>query len=245
MPAKGWRKDEQESNFETAVDNEKISIDSLLFPKTTVNKIAKQVLTQTDGTPMILAKDSQTVIQRASVVFINYIYDAAKQLVKEKGRKVVNADDILLALEQTNFNSFVPVLKEGLEAFTIKKQKKKQEKENEKKKKEEEGAADDAGEKGDGSNKRAKLANGTPGTTSVASGVIEADDATEEEDIEDHEDKEKTEEPEDEDDDDDTEEAPVLTASQKLQQEQKDLEGDSMQEDDEDDDDTKEEEEED
>ncbi|GME87362.1 unnamed protein product [Ambrosiozyma monospora] len=184
MPAKGWRKDEQESNFETAVDNEKISIDSLLFPKTTVNKIAKQVLTQADGTSMILAKDSQTVIQRASVVFINYIYDAAKQLVKEKGRKVVNADDILLALEQTNFNSFVPVLKEGLETFTIKKQKKKQEKEKEKKKKEEEEAVDDdaAAEKGDSSNKRAKLANGAPGTTSVASGVIDADDATEEED---------------------------------------------------------------
>ncbi|QOU20252.1 hypothetical protein BRETT_004906 [Brettanomyces bruxellensis] len=130
MPAKGWRKDEQESNMETAIANQGISIDSILFPKSTINKLAKKTLADESGdqNPMILAKDSQTVIQRSAVVFINYIYHNAKQYIKAKGRKVVNADDIILALQTANFNSFVPVLQEELEKFNRRKELKQKEK---------------------------------------------------------------------------------------------------------------------
>ncbi|KAF6013388.1 hypothetical protein HII12_002104 [Brettanomyces bruxellensis] len=130
MPAKGWRKDEQESNMETAIANQGISIDSILFPKSTINKLAKKTLADESGdqNPMILAKDSQTVIQRSAVVFINYIYHNAKQYIKAKGRKVVNADDIILAIQTANFNSFVPVLQEELEKFNRRKELKQKEK---------------------------------------------------------------------------------------------------------------------
>ncbi len=130
MPAKGWRKDEQESNMETAIANQGISIDSILFPKATINKLAKKTLMDESGdaNPMILAKDSQTVIQRSTVVFINYIYHNAKQYIKAKGRKVVNADDIILAIQTANFNSFVPVLQEELEKFNRRKELKQKEK---------------------------------------------------------------------------------------------------------------------
>lgn len=131
MPAKGWRKDEQESNFDTVLLNENLSIDSFLFPKSTINKLSKQSLTEIDangdGKPVnyLVAKDSQTVIQRSSVLFINFIYHHAKQLVKLQNRKVVNAEDILNALTQVGFSDFLPKLNDDLQKFNDKKEAKK------------------------------------------------------------------------------------------------------------------------
>lgn len=124
MPAKGWRKDEQESNLDTAIANEGQSIDNYLFPKATLNKLSKQVLTL-DNENFIMAKDTQTVIQRSSVLFINYIYHTAKQLVKMKNRKVVNSDDIINALNILGFNNFELILNNELDKFNSKKEAKK------------------------------------------------------------------------------------------------------------------------
>jgi DNA polymerase epsilon subunit 3 len=126
MPAKGWRKDEQESNFDTVLLNEQLSIDNFLFPKSTTNKLSKQALYDSNNqSNFLLAKDTQTVIQRSSILFINFIYHHAKQLVKLQNRKIVNADDILNALTQVGFADFIPNLNIELEKFNEKKEAKK------------------------------------------------------------------------------------------------------------------------
>lgn len=126
MPAKGWRKDEQESNFDTALHNENVGIDAFLFPKSTITKLSKQVLVGDDGTPTYsLAADSSTAVQRASVLFLNLVYHHAKQIVKQQGRKVVNADDVIAALNSIGFNHFVPTLEDELNKFTERKAAKK------------------------------------------------------------------------------------------------------------------------
>ncbi|KAG7698283.1 hypothetical protein KL948_001854 [Ogataea haglerorum] len=206
MPAKGWKKDGDDSNFETAADNEKVSIESMLFPKATVHKVAKQVLSQSE-TNMILAKESQTVLQRGSVLFVNYVYHHAKQVAKEQGRKVVNANDVLAGLERAQFGGFVPALSEELEKFHLRKEYKK-------KKKDEINEPDDEHKN---ESKRAKLdvdeamAEDVPETT-------QDDAAAEATEL-----GEDTEEAEEDAEDDG---APALTASQHLQQEMKELEGD-------------------
>lgn len=147
MPAKGWRKDEQESNLETAMSNQKVSLDSILFPRLTVNKLAKKALQEDSNgeNPMILAKESQVVIQRSAVVFVNYIYHTAKQSVKARGRKVVKAEDIIQAMKTTYFDSFVPILEQELDKFNRRKELKKQEKQAANAKKEEAKKAASAG----------------------------------------------------------------------------------------------------
>lgn len=128
MPAKGWRKDEQESNFDTVLLNENLSIDSFLFPKATINKICKQALQSVDpdgASNFLLAKDTQTVIQRSSILFVNFIYHHAKQIVKLQNRKVVNADDIINALVQVGYGEFAPILTDELEKFNARKEAKK------------------------------------------------------------------------------------------------------------------------
>lgn len=128
MPAKGWRKDEQESNLDTILLNENLSIDNFVFPKSIITKICKSVINSNDGEKYLLAKDTQIIIQRASILFINFIYHHAKQLVKANNRKIVNADDIINALSIVGFSNFKFLLDNELDAFNKRKEAKKMEK---------------------------------------------------------------------------------------------------------------------
>ncbi|QPG74276.1 hypothetical protein FOA43_001601 [Brettanomyces nanus] len=239
MPAKGWRKDEQESNLETVMANQKVSIDSILFPKSTVNKLAKQVLQKEspDANPMILSKDSQTVIQRSSVVFINYIYHTAKQDIKLKGRKVVNAEDIINAMETTNFNSFFPILHEELDKFNMRKELKKREKSDKQKTAkakadEEVEVITDEEDVNDNTNKRIKL-NDSRDESTMSEGVSEEtiDESKNDGELEQHDEEVEQEEEEEveedpEDSDDEENRSPVVNGTQQMEREQKELEED-------------------
>lgn len=126
MPAKGWRKDEQETNIDTVMHNENLSIDAFAFPKSIINKLSKQALAEADpNSRFLFAKDSQTIIQRACILYINFIYHHAKQLVKKQNRKVVNADDVINALAQVGFQEFEGILRNELASFERKKEAKK------------------------------------------------------------------------------------------------------------------------
>lgn len=131
MPSRGWKKDQQESNLATVMSSQGVSIESLLFPKSTINKLIKHVLQSEspDANPMIMSKDSQVVIQRSCVLFINYIYHTAKQVANTSGRKVVKPEDIIAALKEVEFDGFEPVLWEELDKFKARKKLKKQERE--------------------------------------------------------------------------------------------------------------------
>ena len=154
MPAKGWRKtpdgifipkdSEIPAPISTPVsisDPDKISIDSILFPKATVSKLIKQVINPQESdaqftssssssspSSLILSKDSLTAVQRASVVFVNHIYFYAKRHAVYANRKGVNAQDVLSALEDIDFTSFADVLTEELDHFNKRKAAKKLEK---------------------------------------------------------------------------------------------------------------------
>ncbi|GMM30845.1 DNA polymerase epsilon noncatalytic subunit [Martiniozyma asiatica (nom. inval.)] len=204
MPAKGWRKDERETNFDTVLSNANMSIDSFLFPRATINKLAKQILAQTSQHPMLLAKDSQIVIQRGAVMFVNFIYHHAKQLVKQGGRKVVNAEDVIKALGEVGFSDFVPVLNDELEKFVKIKENKKLMKQQAKK-------SEIIDEDIETSNKRMRLDHLMNSVSSDSASTVppyntEGDDTTELEKDEEEDDPEEEEDDDDDDDDDEEEE---------------------------------------
>lgn len=243
MPAKGWRKDDKESNLDTLVENDAGTIDQFLFPKSTLNKLAKQILQQTNDHPMLLAKDSQMVIQRGSLLFVNFIYHHAKQIVKTAGRKVVNADDILKALSEVGFQDFIPVLNDELDKFVKRKGEKKLEKQNQLNKQQrlDDFDPDDTDEISQEPNKKMKLVNimneesqitslgSSPGLTSDQTELEQ-----EEEEEEGEEDELEEEEVDDDDDDDELEENEndgQIAGLSQLQKEQKELAGADIEDD--------------
>ncbi|KAI5953873.1 DPB4 [Candida margitis] len=132
MPPKGWKKnaDPSEQPFR---DTEPVSIDDILFPRTTISKLAKSITSDEDNqNNMTLAKDSLLALQRSATVFVSYMLFHAKQVSKATGRKTVTAQDIMAALERAEFAGFLPEVKQRLGEFEslakAKKQKKLEEK---------------------------------------------------------------------------------------------------------------------
>lgn len=242
MPAKGWRKDDKDSNLDTLVANDSGNIDQFLFPKSTLNKLAKQILQQTNDHPMIMAKDSQIVIQRGALLFVNFIYHHAKQIVKADGRKVVNADDILKALSEVGFQDFMPVLNDELDKFVKKKEDKKLEKQQQMKQQQrlDDFDPDDTDDISQEPNKKMKLINIMNDVTpvqSLRSSPALTSDQTELEDQPEEDDPVEIEEDDEEEDDDDDVEGDDVEADgqiaglSQLQKEQKELEGTEIEDD--------------
>ena len=119
MPPKGWKKNaEQNGGHLPHKERELVSIDEILFPRATLQKLAKSIIQDDDAqNNMILAKDSLLALQRSSTVFVSYLLFYAKQIANETGRKTVNAQDMMGALERAEFGGFVPEIKEKLAAF--------------------------------------------------------------------------------------------------------------------------------
>ncbi|CDR44772.1 CYFA0S15e02696g1_1 [Cyberlindnera fabianii] len=128
MPPKGWRKD-TEAPFVSTKERDMISIDDILFPKATVNKLAKAILP--DGG--LISKDSTTAVQRSATVFVSYLLAHARQNAKKFERRTIGPQDIISALETTEFSSFIPAVREELDQYQAHKdalkQKRKEEKE--------------------------------------------------------------------------------------------------------------------
>lgn len=108
MPPKGWRKNADSKTPQISKEVEAVSIDELLFPKSTIQKLTKNV-TAPDN--MILAKDSLAAIQRAATVFVSHILFNAQVSAKSSDRKTISAQDVTAALERTDLSGFVPELK--------------------------------------------------------------------------------------------------------------------------------------
>lgn len=121
MPPKGWRKNTEGHYPHPNKDQDLVSIDEILFPRATVQKLAKNIISASSdnesGSNMIIAKDSMTALQRSSTVFVSYLMFQARKISKQEGRKTVNAQDILNALEKAEFSGFVPEVKQKLGIF--------------------------------------------------------------------------------------------------------------------------------
>lgn len=103
MPPKGWRKDAQ-GNYPVQSfikEQEKLTIDDLLFPKNSILNLAKEVQMQTDpNRRLVITKDASLALQRSATVFVSHLLVFAREIAKEQNRKSCNVDDILMALDQ-------------------------------------------------------------------------------------------------------------------------------------------------
>ncbi|EMR08014.1 hypothetical protein PNEG_03456 [Pneumocystis murina B123] len=90
-----------------------VSIDDLNLPRSVVLRLAKKVLPEHTS----IQKDAITALIRGSSVFINYLSAAAFDLSKLSSRKVILPSDVLKAMENIEFSSFIPRMTEELELY--------------------------------------------------------------------------------------------------------------------------------
>ena len=121
MPPKGWRKNGDSAPI--SKDTELVSIDDILFPRSTIQKLAKGILSDASGTAlgdnMSLTKDSLIAVQRSATVFVSHMMFHARLIAKDLGRKNVNSQDILHALERADLAGFAPEIKQKLSLFEL------------------------------------------------------------------------------------------------------------------------------
>lgn len=126
MPPKGWRKN-AEGSFSQPLNADSISIDDILFPKTTIVRLARSILGEdAHGQSMLFARDSQIALQRAATVFVNHLFFYARQSARNHSRSTINIPDVYSALERIQLASFLPVLRHKIEAFENRLAKKKE-----------------------------------------------------------------------------------------------------------------------
>lgn len=129
MPPKGWRKN-AEGQYPQPTRPTLVSIDDILFPKSTVQKLAKEMV-QDESSNMIISKDSLLALQRSATVFVSHVLFHARQHSKAGLRKTVNVQDIYGALEDAEFSGFLPDIKQRLAAFEERKKLEKDSKQEE------------------------------------------------------------------------------------------------------------------
>lgn len=123
MPPKGWRKDSEGKYPNTSYirEQEKLSIDDLLFPKSIITSLAKGSLQnafQNDGDRRVtVSKDAALALQRSATVFVNHLLMFARSIAKANDRKSCNEQDILAALEQIGLGSLQSIISERMQGY--------------------------------------------------------------------------------------------------------------------------------
>jgi DNA polymerase epsilon subunit 3 len=110
MPPKGWKKYPDgfkpvNSAGTPLKDREKYTLEDLLLPRSTVIRLAKEVLPE--GSQQ-LPKEAVLALLRSSTVFINYLGSEANTVAHDTFRKTLTAADVFRALEMIDFGAFVP-----------------------------------------------------------------------------------------------------------------------------------------
>ncbi|KAF3991734.1 hypothetical protein FT663_02607 [Candidozyma haemuli var. vulneris] len=194
MPPKGWRKNAEGKFPQNHKDAEFVSIDDILFPKSVIQKLAKNIIQSDDGN-MIISKDSLTALQRSATVFVSHLMFFARQLAKNAGRKSVNSSDILQALEKAELTGFVGEVQSKLATFEH----------NAEVKKKQKAEAKAAGQDVDGPAAK-KLKDNSQNGVEPGNPEADADDEEHENDDEDEDETEVNTVNEEDDDDDNAEE---------------------------------------
>lgn len=78
-----------------------VLVEELLFPKTTILRLAKNV-----ADDAVILKDALTAIQRSATVYVNYLMMHARAEALDRGRKTVAVPDVVAALDRAGFRSF-------------------------------------------------------------------------------------------------------------------------------------------
>lgn len=135
MPPKGWRKDSEGNYPNTSYikEQEKISIDDLLFPKSIITSLAKESLQNAfqkgeEERRITVSKDAALAMQRSATVFVNHLLMFARMNAKDSNRKSCNDQDIMAALDTLGLGALKSILtgkmQEYQEAILWKKQNK-------------------------------------------------------------------------------------------------------------------------
>ncbi|XP_065646731.1 DNA polymerase epsilon subunit 3 isoform X2 [Hydra vulgaris] len=119
--------------------------EDLNLPSAVIARMIKEVLP--DG--VNISKEARAAISKSASVFVLYATSCANNIALKRKRKTLTASDVLEAIDEMEFSSFLEPLKEALENFKVGqrekkgaadlKRKQKAEIESEEKKKKEEG----------------------------------------------------------------------------------------------------------
>ncbi|CDO96259.1 unnamed protein product [Kluyveromyces dobzhanskii CBS 2104] len=124
MPPKGWRKDSEGNypNTSYVKEQEKISIDDLLFPKSIVTSLAKESLQNAfhkgdEERRITVSKDAALAMQRSATVFVNHLLLFARMNAKNSNRKSCNDQDIMQALDTLGLGALKSILTEKMQGY--------------------------------------------------------------------------------------------------------------------------------
>uniref|UniRef100_A0A7N0U6V3 Transcription factor CBF/NF-Y/archaeal histone domain-containing protein n=1 Tax=Kalanchoe fedtschenkoi TaxID=63787 RepID=A0A7N0U6V3_KALFE len=97
---------------------DELTVDVEQLPKTIVRRVVKEKLSDlSDDGPVMVHKDAVLAFSEAARVFIHYLSATANDICKESRRQIVNAEDVLKALEEIEFPEFVDPLKASLDVY--------------------------------------------------------------------------------------------------------------------------------
>lgn len=124
MPPKGWRKDAQGKYPSTSYTKEQecLTVDDLLFPKSAILRLAKEVTTsQEEGDVaekrLMISSDVSLALQRSATVFVNHLLMFARELACKQDRKSCGVDDVLSALDYIGHGGLAPIVQSKLQEY--------------------------------------------------------------------------------------------------------------------------------
>lgn len=103
--------------------------EDLSLPNAVIARIMKEALP--DG--VIISKEARQAISKAASVFVLYCTSCANNNALQQKRKTLKELDVLSAVEEMDFEGFIPSLKQSLEAFKVGQKEKKEASEKRKK----------------------------------------------------------------------------------------------------------------
>lgn len=118
MPPKGWKKDAL-GNYPTTSymkEQETVTIQDLLFPKSVITQLAKEVHGESEK-KLLINKDTALAMQRSSTVFVNHLCMFAREIAQSQDRKSCNINDIYDALDQIGFGGFKSIINSKIIAY--------------------------------------------------------------------------------------------------------------------------------
>lgn len=118
MPPKGWRKTSDgfkpvNSSGTPVKEKQDYGLDDLLLPKKTVQELAASTLPEKTSIP----SEGLLALRRSTAVFISYISAEANRLAQQNGRKTIQPNDVLKAIENCELAQFLPSVKNQLEDY--------------------------------------------------------------------------------------------------------------------------------
>lgn len=129
MPPKGWRKDAQ-GNYPTTSyikEQENITIQDLLFPRSAIVNLAREV-PQQSGKKLLINKDASLALQRGATVFVNHLLLFAREIAKSQDKKSCSVDDVMSALDHIGHSALKGPVRDRLDEYQAAVELKKKEK---------------------------------------------------------------------------------------------------------------------